>query len=126
MLFADGPPFFDNKSAPIHPDAERPRTDQPPVKEHVPPAPMPQATVQRGDEDAHAIKITVGSKVLLQRVWTGGKFEITLVKNQNDPDNGLVSVHAPLGKALINAVEGDYVEYPYGNGTHQVLVLWVQ
>lgn len=129
LLFADGPPFFDNKSAPIHPDAERPRTDQPPVKELVPPAPMPQATVQRGDEDAHAIKITVGSKVLLQRVWTGGKFEITeitLVKNQSDPKNGLVSVHAPLGKALINAVEGDYVEYPVGNGTFEVLVLRVQ
>ena len=76
--------------------------------------------------DGRSVKIAVGSKVLLQRKDDGSRFEITVVENQNDPDNSLVSVHAPLGEALIDAVEGDDVEYHVGTHTREVRVMRIE
>ncbi|MDF1710472.1 MAG: AAA domain-containing protein [Paracoccaceae bacterium] len=76
--------------------------------------------------NGRSAKIAVGSTVLLQRIEDGSHFEITVVENQNDPDKSLVSIHAPLGEALIDAVEGDDVEYHVGSHTKEVRVLRVQ
>ena len=79
-----------------------------------------------GRVNGRSAKIAVGSTVLLQRMENGSRFEITVVENQNDPDNSLVSIHAPLGEALIDAVEGDDVEYHVGGQTREVRVLRVR
>ena len=56
----------------------------------------------------------------------GNKLAFTLVKGENNPDEGLVGIHTPLGAALIDAQEGDEVEYQVGSYIKEVRVLEVR
>lgn len=76
--------------------------------------------------DRPAVRVAIGSKVLLQRLEDGSQFEITVVSNQSDPDKSLVSVFAPLGEALIDAVRGEDVDYQVGQQTKSVRVIRVE
>jgi len=50
-------------------------------------------------EDTDPI-VEVGSKVTVEKLSDkGGKMMFTIVDRQNDPDNGLVGSHTPLGQA---------------------------
>jgi len=71
--------------------------------------------------------VRVGSKVKVVNLSDGGsKLAFTLVKGENNPDEGLVSIHTPLGAALIDAQEGDEVEYQVGSYIKEVRVLEVR
>jgi transcription elongation GreA/GreB family factor len=49
----------------------------------------------------------------------------TLSKDHDDPDNGFVALHTPLGDALLEAEEGETVSYVAGPYVHEVRVLSV-
>jgi transcription elongation GreA/GreB family factor/very-short-patch-repair endonuclease len=68
--------------------------------------------------------VRIGSTVCLEKIENGGgKLQITIVENGNDPDHGLVGVHTPLGQALIDAHVGDDIEYNAGSYLREVRVL---
>lgn len=68
--------------------------------------------------------VRIGSTVRLEKIGNGGgKLQITIVENGNDPDHGLVGAHTPLGQALIDARVGDDIEYNAGSYLREVRVL---
>ena len=69
--------------------------------------------------------VRIGSKVLVEKIADGRKMTFTLSKDQNDPDNGFVALHTPLGDALLEAEEGETVSYVAGSYVHEVRVLSV-
>jgi transcription elongation GreA/GreB family factor len=71
--------------------------------------------------------IKVGSRVKIEKVSEGGrKMAFTLVRDAHDPDNGRIGVHTPLGEALLDAQEGDELEYQAGPYVREIRVLAVE
>jgi hypothetical protein len=67
-----------------------------------------------------------GSTVKLEKIANGGgKMHIILVDGENDPENGYIGTHTPLGQALLDARTGDTVEYHGGSYLREVRVLSV-
>lgn len=70
--------------------------------------------------------IAVGSTVRLEKLGNGGgKLEVTLVEDGHDADNGMLGIHTPLGRALIDAEVGESVEYRAGSYIQEVRVLQI-
>ncbi|WP_411643075.1 GreA/GreB family elongation factor [Loktanella agnita] len=70
------------------------------------------------------IAIGPGSKVKVESLSDGGKkLSFKLVDGKNDPDQGLVGIHSPLGAALLDAEVGESVEYQVGAYVREVKVL---
>jgi transcription elongation GreA/GreB family factor len=70
------------------------------------------------------IAIETGSNVKVESLSDGGKkLSFKLVDGKNDPDNGLVGIHSPLGAALLDAEVGESVEYQVGSYVREVKVL---
>jgi hypothetical protein len=70
------------------------------------------------------IAIETGSNVKVESLYDGGKkLSFKLVDGKNDPDNGLVGIHSPLGAALLDAEVGESVEYQVGSYVREVKVL---
>lgn len=66
--------------------------------------------------------VTMRSRVVL-RDGAGASREVTLVyPAQADPDDGRISVLAPLGRALLGASVGDHVEVSTGRGARRWVV----
>jgi transcription elongation GreA/GreB family factor len=55
----------------------------------------------------------------------GRKLAFTIVSEGNDLENGMLGILTPLGQALIDAQEGDDVEYQVGVEIGEVRVLEV-
>ena len=55
----------------------------------------------------------------------GGKLEVTLVAEGHDADNGMLGIHTPLGRALLDAEVGESVEYRAGSYIQEVLILQI-
>lgn len=71
--------------------------------------------------------VGVGSKVIIEKMSSGGgKLMFTIVEDANDPENGLIGNHTPLGQALLDAQEGDEVEYQAGSYIHEVRIISIQ
>ncbi|MCR9069891.1 MAG: AAA domain-containing protein [Rhodobacteraceae bacterium] len=70
--------------------------------------------------------VRVGSTVRLQKLGDGHKIEITLVETDHNPDRGMIGVHTPLGEALLDAQEGDEIEYRTGPYLQEVRVLRIR
>ena len=68
--------------------------------------------------------IEIGSKVKIEFVTDGGeKSAFTLVEGKSDLDKGILSIHTPLGAALVDAQVGDEVEYRAGSYVKEARVL---
>jgi very-short-patch-repair endonuclease len=71
--------------------------------------------------------VRLGSKVKIESLSDGGKkLAFTLVEGENDPDNGKVGIHTPIGAALLDAQVGDEVEYQVGSHIKEVRVLEIR
>lgn len=82
-----------------------------------------QLPIQQSDRKT----VGVGSKVKIEHLFAGGeKMVLTLIAGENDPENGLLSVDAPLGEALLDAQEGDKVEYQVGRYIREARILSVE
>jgi len=94
---------------------------------------MPRENVPESDHEtasesengiAHPSEsVRVGSTVKLRKIGDGHKIEITLVETGHDPDRGMIGIHTPLGEALLDAQEGDDIEYRAGPYLQEVKVL---
>ncbi len=70
--------------------------------------------------------IRLGSNVKIENLSEKGRrLAFTLVNEGNDLDNGKLSVHAPLGSALIDCEVGDTIEYQVGVEIKEVRILEV-
>lgn len=70
------------------------------------------------------IAIGTGSNVKVESLSDGGKkLSFKLIDGKNDPENGLVGIHSPLGAALLDAEVGESVEYQVGAYVREVKVL---
>lgn len=70
--------------------------------------------------------IGIGSRVKIEALSEGGrKMAFTIVREGHDPEKGRVGVHTPLGQALLDAQEGDEVEYQAGPYIREVRILSV-
>lgn len=70
------------------------------------------------------VTAALGSRLKIEHITDGGKkLAFTLVEGENDPDQGRVGIHTPLGRALIDAQIGDEVEYQVGSRIKEVRVL---
>lgn len=68
--------------------------------------------------------IGLGSYVKVENLSEGGrKLAFTLVKGSNALESSEISIHTPLGQALLDAQEGDVVEYQVGVEIKEVRVL---
>ncbi|WP_306259536.1 DUF4011 domain-containing protein [Pararhizobium sp. IMCC21322] len=77
-----------------------------------------------GTEEFETIRL--GSNVKIENLSEKGRmFAFTLVNEGNDLDNGKLSVHAPLGSALIDCQVGDTIEYQVGVEIKEVRILEV-
>lgn len=68
-------------------------------------------------------EIAVGDTVHV-RYLSGSKNQmiLTLSRTENDPANGIVSIHEPLGEALLGAEEGEEFEVLVGSYVRQAVV----
>ncbi|TGN68546.1 hypothetical protein E4L95_00915 [Paracoccus liaowanqingii] len=69
--------------------------------------------------------IGLGSKVRIENLVDGTKKAFTLVGSQNNLTDGELSIFSPLGQALLEAREGEEVEYQVGVDLREVRVLTV-
>lgn len=68
--------------------------------------------------------VDIGSEVVIEQLFMPYKvMRFRIVENYNSPENGLLGSHTPLGEALIDAVEGDVVEYHQGDIHKKVKVI---
>ena len=67
--------------------------------------------------------ISIGSFVKIEKRSDGSRMAFTISKNENDPDNNIISSSSPLGEALIDAQEGDDIEYIVGSYVQEVKVI---
>lgn len=71
--------------------------------------------------------IGVGSKVKIEILSENGrKLAFKLVDTGNDLDNGELGIHTPIGEALLDAEEGDQVEYLVGVEVKEARILEVK
>ncbi len=62
--------------------------------------------------DKHGGSVAVGSTVVVQKEKDAGKHTFTLVGSEEvDVSQGKISIHSPLGSALIGKRKGDRVEF---------------
>jgi very-short-patch-repair endonuclease len=70
--------------------------------------------------------VGLGSRVKIESLSDNGrKLAFTIVSEGNDLENGKLGILTPLGQALIDAQEGDEVEYQVGVEIREVRVLEV-
>jgi len=68
--------------------------------------------------------IKLGSHVKVETLGgTGRKLAFTIVDDGNDLERGKLGIHTPLGEALIDAQEGDEIEYQVGVEIREVRVI---
>jgi hypothetical protein len=92
-------------------------------------APLTQAN-ETNDQDKSGILvpglIRLGSTVKIENLSDKGrKLAFTIVKDGNDLKAGKLGMYTPLGQALIDAQEGDKVEYQVGVEIKEIRVLKV-
>ena len=72
-------------------------------------------------------KVRLGSRVILEDVETGDRFDYTVVGTaEADPFNNRISNESPVGHALIGKKVGDVVDVETQMGTIQYKVLAIQ
>ena len=87
-----------------------------PTKESVPPEPNPTPPA-----------INVGDRVTVEKLYDDrGKMVVRLDERENAPDKGKISVATPLGAALLDAEEGEEVEFLIGSHIRSVRVLSIE
>ncbi|MDZ7852319.1 MAG: AAA domain-containing protein [Halomonas sp.] len=79
------------------------------------------------DDSAVDVKVVqVGSEVVIKQLFNDQKImRFTIVENYNAPQKGFLGSHTPLGKALMDAIEGEVVEYHQGDIHRKVKVVEV-
>jgi len=92
-------------------------------------APLTQAN-ETNDQDKSGILvpglIRLGSTVKIENLSDKGrKLAFTIVKDGNDLKAGKLGMYTPLGQALIDAQEGDKVEYQVGVEIKEIRILKV-
>ena len=92
-------------------------------------APKPPDEGRAANETAEALAngiVGLGSRVKIESLSDKGrKLAFTIVSEGNDLENGMLGILTPLGQALIDAQEGDEVEYQVGVEIREVRVLEV-
>jgi very-short-patch-repair endonuclease len=87
---------------------------------------QPPEDAAASSSDGQRTAVSVGSTVRLEKLSNGGgKMEITLVEDGHDADLGMIGVHTPLGKALLDAEVGDDVEYRAGAYIQEVRIIQI-
>ncbi|OHA20104.1 MAG: transcription elongation factor GreA [Candidatus Taylorbacteria bacterium RIFCSPHIGHO2_01_FULL_45_63] len=67
--------------------------------------------------DTHSDKVTVGSTVVLQRAGDKGEQTFTIVGSEEiDVSLGKVSIHSPLGDAIVGKKKGDTFSFSTPKG----------
>ncbi|WP_207099674.1 DUF4011 domain-containing protein [Paracoccus shandongensis] len=85
----------------------------------------PSGTTDKAPEDMPGNVIRIGSRVRIESLSDGKKKAFTLVREQSNLSEGELSVFTPLGQALLEAREGEEVEYQVGVDIREVRVLSV-
>lgn len=68
--------------------------------------------------------VSVGDKVRLRKLdETGEEMMVTLSSVRNSPEDGLISLATPLGEAILDAEEGEEIEYQVGAYIRKVKVV---
>ena len=70
--------------------------------------------------------IATGSKVRLKNITNDKELAFTLVEGKNDPDNGEVGIHTPLGKAVLDREIGEETEYQAGSYINKIQILKIE
>ena len=67
--------------------------------------------------------VTMNSRVVLRDVQTSKQVAYTLVfpKNAN-PEEGAISILAPVGTAILGYAKGDVIEWPVPSGTRSLAI----
>jgi very-short-patch-repair endonuclease len=73
--------------------------------------------------DVSDTKISVGDKVVLVFSDDQKKLSARLVDSTNDLEKGRLSVHSPLGQAVLGAEEGDEIDLPLENGRQRKVLI---
>lgn len=82
------------------------------------------SSVRAISETRHVRTVSVGDKVRLRKLdESGSEMMVTLSKNQNSPESGLIGLSTPLGEAIIDAEEGEVVEYQVGSYIRKVEII---
>lgn len=77
--------------------------------------------------EKHGSTVNVGSTVVVQKVHDKGIQTFILVGSEEvDVTNGKISIHSPLGNALIGKRKGDHAEFHAPRGTVGYIILEVK
>jgi hypothetical protein len=72
-------------------------------------------------------RVQIGSRVTVKKLFDDQeKMRVVLSASVNNPDAGILGLSTPLGEALIDAEEGDHVEYQAGPYIRNVRILQVE
>ncbi len=78
-------------------------------------------------EDVVQGLIGFGMKVAIRDNETGNEFTYTFLGRwESDPDNGIIDINAPVGKALINHKQGDSVTFQIGERECNYTILKIE
>jgi len=67
-------------------------------------------------------RIGIGDRIILIFAKDGRKLSIKLTEKKDDTDNGLLSINSTLGQALMQADEGDEIDFEFEGHQQKVLV----
>jgi transcription elongation GreA/GreB family factor len=89
-----------------------------------PTAPTSDSATDRTVETPSVRTVGVGDKVRLRKLdETGAEMMVTLSTDQHSPEEGLISTNTPLGEAILDAEEGEEIEYQVGSYIRKVEVV---
>lgn len=72
-------------------------------------------------------RVGFGTKVTIENNETKERITYTFFGRwESDPDNNIIDINAPIGKALINHVVDDVVEYTLGNNSFSYKILSIE
>ncbi len=90
------------------------------------PRPGDGEAIARRDENwsSSQIRAQVGDQITVEKLFDDhGTMRFRLSDTANDPDSGVISVVRPLGQAILNAEEGEEVEYEVGVYLRKIRVI---
>jgi very-short-patch-repair endonuclease len=104
------------------------RTVQPPAGPHAGTTISIHAQESHPDELLNAAgvaeaKISLGDKIVLVFADDQKRLSARLVDGTNDLEKGRLSVHSPLGQAVLGAEEGDEIDLRLENGTQRKVLI---
>jgi very-short-patch-repair endonuclease len=71
-------------------------------------------------------RIGIGDRVVLIFAKDGRKLSVKLTRDKDDSDNGLLSINSTLGQALMQADEGEEIDFEFEGHQQKVLIEMVE